>query len=1845
MNAMRTTKERKEKHMERSKRGWRVVLAGSLLGLLAAGTASSHTTVVERELRDQAAASRISPLKGVDRRVALADGGELVLDASGDTLVLNDRDGRSRRFPLLQPRINASLTLLPSGRVLLWGGTDAAGETRKGGLWFHPERGEWQPADELTPAARSGHTATVLGDGRVLFAGGLERRPAELWDENSNRAVALSADGVVPRLGHRAVLQNDGSVRISGGYGLGAAAVSTDLAFDPAAGAFRPADQAPRPAHPGIARSWPQQGAGEVAPDARLSVLFAADVRLSELDPAHVSLVGPAGATRIRVAPAEGGRLLFVQPAQALFPASKYTLMIDRVHARDGRALPLMAVDFTTAALDPQGRALPIANETAGADSDRRITGSGARCHQGGALLPCRERGVVEDAVWSPGRDNTASRWRLYDPSVEPDRSPRIAHIARLYGLTVVRGRIVRIDQKPVAGVEVSIGKSIAHTDADGRFNLFDVPAGQQELYVDGSAANRGSDEYGQFVVGVQVKPRQLNELPYLMHLPKIAARDKIRIASPLQKDLVVGHPDIPGLELHIPKGTVVHDRKGRLVTELAIVPTPVNRAPFPVMENHPMAFTVEPGAAQIRGLDPEASNGVRVYYPNYDRHGAGTEANFWIYDPQEGWRVYGKGTVSADGRHIVPERGVALHQTMGGMYSVPGGNGATERYAQRQCGKCTGSGAGSGGVANAGDPIDLYTGQFVHSQTDIAIADSVPLQIDRSYRPNDLRKREFGIGMSWNWGYTLNRPGSSYDVLELIQPNGTAIRFDRISGQGNQGEWRQAGSDTQFSGAILRTVYDSDPTQPWGRAFRLTLADGGRMQFSSWNDIRLRWIEDRYGNRVSLVYSAGLVSRIVSPSGRYLDIGYDSDNRIQTIRDHTGRRWGYAYNARGLLADVTYPNDTVQHYDYQVDGASEVVRHRIEAIFDRRGNRVLFNEFELVGGQATGRVIRQTLADNSTVTIDYAHLDNGVTGTLVTEADGSKRRIVFEPNNPYPKSETLAYGTTLAQTYRYERDAHGQLTATVDPMSRRAEIGYDAEGRIERVTALAGTPKARSAHMGYHPDGRLASVTDALNRTTSFDYTGSCLSKVTSALGKSASFQCNAVGQIVSVTDPLQHTTHFEYDGNELVKVTDHLGRYVGYRYDALGRLIATRDMEGNVVRTQYDAMDRVAKVFDAYDRAIAEYGYDNNDNLLAVQLANGNGVIYGYDQRDRLETRTDALDQVESWTYYPGDQLKTYTDRKQQITRFAYDALGRPSVTTYHDGSTATASYDAGDRLRSVVDTSAGDLSWDYDDYDQLTRETSAQGQVSYDYDAVGRRREMTAAGQAKVEYLFDDGDRLRRITQGSEVVSFDYDDADRLYQTTLPNGIKAGYAYNEVNQLTGIAWLKPDNSPLGDLGYGYDAIGRLVAQTGSFASQALPQASGGANAFDDNNRQTQRQGQTQSYDANGNLIGDGARTYVWNVRDQLTEIRQGGAAIASFQYDAGGRRVGRTEAGIATSYLYDGPDPVQETQGTTINPVLTGLGVDQRFARNDTGGRTYFLTDHLGSTRALTNASGAVVQRYDYTAYGEVTQTTSGFSNPYQYTGREQDANGLMYYRARYYSAEQARFISEDSYGFGGGDPNFYAYVGGNPLNANDPTGHWAFLIPVVIAVVELGFIGYSAYHTSRVLMDDCSSIGKKIFALGMLAASPIGGVLLGRLVGRLLRAFAPVGRSVAQSAQPFVKGRLRIDPNGSFSKSEIEAAWYMASLGKKVSLRVPIGTRLGGKTSDLLVDGVRYDVYTPVTSSANRIVSEIAKKNSQAEGIVLDLSKTQVTREQLGNLVKRVNGTGATNIRDIVIIGGK
>ena len=198
------------------------------------------------------------------------------------------------------------------------------------------------------------------------------------------------------------------------------------------------------------------------------------------------------------------------------------------------------------------------------------------------------------------------------------------------------------------------------------------------------------------------------------------------------------------------------------------------------------------------------------------------------------------------------------------------------------------------------------------------------------------------------------------------------------------------------------------------------------------------------------------------------------------------------------------------------------------------------------------------------------------------------------------------------------------------------------------------------------------------------------------------------------------------------------------------------------------------------------------------------------------------------------------------------------------------------------------------------------------------------------------------------------------------------------------------------------------------GAWARTGLPAALAAA-TYDAANRITAWGGTGFIYDLNGNLTGDGTTTYVWNARDQLTGLS--GATTASFTYDARGRRRGKTVSGT-TNFLFDDSNVVQELSGSTPTAnLLTGLDIDETWTRTDGSGTNTLLTDALRSTLALAGASGTIQTQYTFEPFGATTVSGAAITNSQQYTGRENDATGLYYYRARYYSPTLDRFVSED------------------------------------------------------------------------------------------------------------------------------------------------------------------------------------------------------------------------------------
>lgn len=142
-----------------------------------------------------------------------------------------------------------------------------------------------------------------------------------------------------------------------------------------------------------------------------------------------------------------------------------------------------------------------------------------------------------------------------------------------------------------------------------------------------------------------------------------------------------------------------------------------------------------------------------------------------------------------------------------------------------------------------------------------------------------------------------------------------------------------------------------------------------------------------------------------------------------------------------------------------------------------------------------------------------------------------------------------------------------------------------------------------------------------------------------------------------------------------------------------------------------------------------------------------------------------------------------------------------------------------------------------------------------------------------------------------------------------------------------------------------------------------------------------------------------------------------------------------------------INDGVNPVQESSGVTLLAnILPGLGIDEFFTRTDVGAgvTSNLITDALGSVLALADSAGVVQSENTYEPFGRTTVTGASNTNPFQYTGRENDGTGLYHYRARYYHPQLQRFTSEDPIEFAGRDINLYAYVLNNPTNLSDPHG---------------------------------------------------------------------------------------------------------------------------------------------------------------------------------------------------------
>lgn len=1532
------------------------------------------------------------------------------------TAILQDsHNGTAVRISSVPTHTRAyhSATLLPNGKVLIFGGMGEGGSTAVQSELFDPAKLKFTLTSTGRLTSRSHHTATLLTDGRLMVAGGLDSggktlSSIELWDYRTGHVITLAVGLKTPRSGQTATLLRDGTVLLDGGVDVNGDPLDHGEIVDVNAPSTRfgggPSDVSRVSAPPQLEASIPQSGQTGVSIDQLLALRFSKQMSVTTINATTINLRTSTESIAIDVMPSQDGMLAFVTPQALLQAGTTYVLSVSGATDQTGQRLPDVSILFTTAFPDDAG----AGEGSSGSSGSNGWSGTGA--------APSNPSGLN-------------SEWR---------KLPMLPGPA---GLTSLAGQVLKLDGTPLADVLVEIDSRSTSTDETGRFVVQDVGSGHHVLIVDGGTVRAKSASYGIYRMGVDLQAGKTNSLNYTIWMPALDTQHIVAIPSPTTSDTIISNPNLPGVELHIPPGTVIHDIRGKVVTRIGITPIPTNQAPFPLKRGvkFPVYFTIQPAGASFatpgNALSPNAPRprGAQIFYENRYKAKPGAAFGFWNYDPtQKGWYVYGLGHVSSDGKMIVPDQNTQIYSFDGAMVALP------------SIGVLVGALFGN---PKGGEPVDLQTGLFEYEKTDLDLKDVIPITLTRSYRQSDYISRAFGIGMNLSYDMYLAGDASDtpegYTYQDLFFADGSKVHFTRTSpclGTNGYCDYTNAvytatSTPGPFYGATL--VWNSgSPYTPWV----ILLKNGSHLYFPDandatvWQQATLSGLQDRNGNSLTLTRDGNNnLTMIKSPNGRWIQFTYDSSNRIVAALDNIGRTTSYSYNTGGYLATAIDANGGTTSYTYDAGG-------NMLTITDPRGIVYLQNQYNV-----NDMVSQQTLANGGVYQFSYTLNSAGnVTQANVTDPLGYTRIVGFDADG-YMNADTHAVGMPEVQSYEFNRQiGTGLVSGMTDPLNRQTTYTYDSMGNIASMTMLASTPSADTVSLSYTANfDQVASITDPLGNVTNASYDGNGnMVSVSDPLNETTSITYNGQGRPTTVIDPMGNETQLTYQGGMLSTVTDPLGRVADSYFDAAGRLVGVKDPLNNSRRIAYDPLNRVTSLTDPLGHQTL-YTYDANGNLLTMSDPNGHINSYTYNNMDHIATETDGLGNVSTSQYDLSNNLTTYTDRKDQITSIEYDGIDRPKFFGYGTQpgpayqNTVSYSFDAANRITSVTDSIGGTITRSYDGLNHILSESTPLGSIAYTYDADERRKSMTVSGQPQFNYTFDKRGQLLSINQGSTSVAFSYDSDGRRNSLTLPNGISVVYGYDAASEVTGILDTGASSTPA-NLVYSYDLDGRRIGVSGALAATQLPSPISSA-VYNANNQLTTWGTTEMSYDADGNTLADGTNVYTWDARNRLISADSNGA---SFAYDGFGRRISKTMQGSNTSFVYDGVNPVQELSGGTVTAnILSGM-TDERFQRTDGSGSLIYLADDMDSTVALTSTTGATEVQYIYGPFGATT-IGGDTTNSYTYTGREMDDIGVDYYRARYYNPGTGRFLSEDPKGLRGGI-NRYVYAGNDPINFRDPFG---------------------------------------------------------------------------------------------------------------------------------------------------------------------------------------------------------
>lgn len=835
----------------------------------------------------------------------------------------------------------------------------------------------------------------------------------------------------------------------------------------------------------------------------------------------------------------------------------------------------------------------------------------------------------------------------------------------------------------------------------------------------------------------------------------------------------------------------------------------------------------------------------------------------------------------------------------------------------------------------------------------------------------------------------------------------------------------------------------------------------------------------------------------LVMEPGRTTAYTYDAVGNAlsKTVTDtatNKAQLWQWTYNSSQLVDTATDPSGAVTTYTYDTRGnvltVTNALGHVTSYAYD-----------------TANRVVSSTASNGLVSTYTYDLRDR-----LLTQSVGGLTTVLTY--KPYGTVETVTLPAGLVLTYTY--DAAHRLTGWSNNRGESGTYTLDGMGNrtAEQIKDSAGNV-AWSVARTVNNINRLSSKTEGPNQSNTFGYdaNGELISS-TNGLSQSTQYGLDNLRRVKAVTDAANANATLKYNALDAVtEAKDFKGVATAYTRDAQGNATVEASADTGTASTQYDNLGLPSQITDALGQATT-ITRDALGRPTGLVFADGKTTTLRYDLTATSKGYLSEIVDRSGTTEYTRDTFGRVTLKKQTLANgsvqqvsYAYNPNGTLASIGYpNGGGVLTHTYDSTGRLTGLSlngNPLVTGIAWN-----PLGQPTawswafsSPSIAASRTYDTAGR---LTATEFSS--YTYDAAGRITSLTQNL----YQPGDTDPTHSTIANANVTWSVGYNSVGRITSF------NATGNTAGFGYDANGnrssstRAVDGTSTSRTYTVGSTSNQLTGFSQTINGASSTSVTYGYNANGDMVSDGLRSYAYDAEGRLAAATTGATDVSPttrYAHNALGQRVFKTEPLYPPSQG-DEADPgfmqsliafftklwspsttqaeqlgyayVYNEQGTLIAEVGSGgtnSAGQSQYIYLPTGngpmpvaavinGSTYAVhSDHLNTPRKLTNADGQAVWQWGYSAFGEDKPTTARnrFANleatPNPGTTNLSEVKFNLRYPGQYADEESGLnynyFRSYDSRTgrYSQSDPigldggfNRYGYVDGDPLNATDPLG---------------------------------------------------------------------------------------------------------------------------------------------------------------------------------------------------------